>query len=59
MYKNYLIEAWALGTFMISATFFAGLLNLPGFPVRHAGEDPLTRRFLMGLAMGLTAAGII
>ncbi|HRI62101.1 MAG TPA: aquaporin, partial [Saprospiraceae bacterium] len=57
-WPNYLIEAWALGMFMCSATFFAGLLGLPGWP-GHAIGDPLLRRWLMGLAMGLTAVGLI
>lgn len=51
-WPNYLIEAWALGMFMVSATCFAGLTG-------QAVADPLPRRCLMGLAMGLTAAGLI
>ncbi len=58
-WRNYLIEAWALGMFMWSATFFAGLLQLPGLPLRQAIPDPLLRRWLMGCAMGLTAVGLI
>lgn len=58
-WPNYLIEAWALGMFMLSATFFAGLLGLPDFPVRQAIADPFARRALMGLAMGATAVGLI
>lgn len=57
--KNYLIEAWALGMFMLSATFFAGLLGLPGGQVHEAVPDPFIRRGLMGLAMGLTAVALI
>lgn len=57
-WPNYLIEAWALGMFMLSATFFAGLLALPGWP-GHGISDPLLRRSLMGLAMGATAVGLI
>ena len=34
-------------------------LEYPGSPVRGAIEDPLVRRNLMGLAMGLTAVGVI
>ncbi len=51
-WPNYLIEAWALGMFMASATFFAGLTG-------RTVADPLLRRCLMGLAMGLTAVGLI
>ncbi len=58
-WPNYLIEAWALGMFMLSATVFAGLLQLPGLPLRGAIPDPLVRRWLMGCAMGLTAIGLI
>jgi aquaporin Z len=57
--QRYLIEAWALGMFMLSAIFFTGLLEYPGSPVRQVIADPFLRRCLMGLAMGLTAAGII
>lgn len=51
-WPNYLIEAWALGMFMVSATCFAGLTG-------QAVADPLLRRCLMGVAMGLTAVGLI
>jgi len=56
---NYFIEAWALGMFMISATFFAGLLEIPGLPGRQWISDPLLRRWLMGMAMGATAICLI
>lgn len=56
---NYLIEAGALGTFMFSAVFFAGLLELPDFPGRQSILDPFVRRWLMGLAMGTTAVCLI
>ncbi len=58
-WPNYLIEAWALGMFMISATFFAGMLEIPGLPGRHWITDPFVRRWLMGLAMGITAICLI
>jgi aquaporin Z len=57
-WSKYLIEAWALGMFMLSATFFAGVLGLPGWPGSAIGE-PVLRRFLMGLAMGTTALALI
>jgi aquaporin Z len=57
-WRNYLIEAWALGMFMLSATFFAGFLWLPGWPGHGIGE-PLVQRSLMGLFMGLTAVSLI
>lgn len=58
-WKIYLIEAWALGMFMISAAFFTILMENPNLPIRNAIESPLLRRFLIGLAMGLTAIGLI
>ena len=38
---------------------FVTLLEHPASPIRHAIENPLPRRFLMGLAMGSTAMAII
>ena len=58
-WPEYLIEAGALGTFMVSAGLFATLLEAPGSPVREAIGDPFLRRLLMGLAMGATAIAII
>ena len=58
-WPEYMMEAAGLATFMISACLFATLLEHPGSPVRQALPAPLLRRFLMGLAMGLTAVGII
>jgi aquaporin Z len=58
-WPEYLIEAWGLGVFMISAGVFATLLWYPGSPAAQAVPDGLLRRALMGLAMGLTAVGII
>jgi aquaporin Z len=56
-WQEYLIEAWCLGTFMISASFFGVLLFHPASPT--ATLSFLTRNILMGAAMGLTAIGII
>jgi aquaporin Z len=59
-WPEYLIEAAALGLFMVSACVFAVLLEHPSSPIHRAMEDAaLLRRVLMGLAMGLTAVGII
>jgi len=58
-WRIYLIEAWALGMFMISACFFTILIESPIFPIRTAIESPLLRRFLIGIAMGLTAILLI
>lgn len=58
-WPEYLMEAAELGLFMISACGFGVLLEHPHSPVRQALPDPFVRRFLMGVAMGLTAIGII
>jgi len=55
----YLIEAWALGTFMVMASFVVILVEHPALPVRTAIPSPLLRRALIGLAMGLTATSLI
>jgi len=58
-WPEYLIEAAGLGLFMVSACAFGALLEYPGSPAHLAVPDPLARRGLMGMAMGLTAIGII
>ena len=51
------MEAAALGIFMVSATVFTVLLAHPASPLWI--PDGTARRAVMGLAMGLTAVGII
>jgi len=58
-WPEYLMEAAGLGVFMVSACLFGTLLEHPSSPVHQAIHDPFLRRILMGLAMGLTAVGII
>jgi aquaporin Z len=58
-WREYLMEAFGLGAFMVSACLFTALLEHPGSPLRLALPDALTRRALMGLAMGATAIAII
>lgn len=58
-WPEYLIEAMGLGLFMVSAGFFATVIEHPDSPVRQAIASPLLRRIPMGLAMGLTAIAII
>lgn len=58
-WPEYLIEAAGLGLFMISAFGFATLLEHPASPVHLALPNPLSRRFFMGLAMGITAISIV
>jgi aquaporin Z len=58
-WPEYLIEAAALGAFMISACVFTVLLEHPVSPLHQAIDDSFQRRLLMGIAMGLTAGAII
>ena len=58
-WPEYLMEALGLGLFMVSACVFTVLLEHPGSPAHGAIESPVLRRGLIGLAMGLTAVGIV
>src|SRR5215468_7253267 len=58
-WPEYLMEAACLGTFMVSAGLFAALFEYPSSPVRQAIPSGFVRMALNGLAMGLTAIGII
>jgi len=58
-WPEYLIEGAGLGLFMVSACLFTTLLEHPASPVWQAVRDPFLRRIPMGLAMGLTAVGLI
>lgn len=58
-WPEYLMEAAELGLFMISASVFGVILEHPASPIRQALPDAFLRRVLMGIAMGLTAIGII
>ena len=53
------MEAAGLGIFMVSAGVFTILFEYPGSPVHQALSSGFLRRALIGLAMGLTAIGII
>ena len=57
-WPEYLIEAWCLGAFMISASFFGTALFHTNSPA-VAAFGFWERNLLMGLAMGATAAAII
>ena len=57
-WPEYLIEGWALGTFMVTAAVCATLLEYPGSAL-HGLFAPLARRIFAGIAMGLTAIAII
>ena len=54
-FLKYIEEAIGLGLFMVSACFFDALVEYKGLPFRHSLTSALLRRFLVGLAMGLTA----
>lgn len=58
-WPEYLMEAAGLGLFMVSACLFVALLEFPASPARAAIDDGFSRRLLIGIAMGLTAIGII
>src|SRR5688572_27694807 len=58
-WPEYVIEGAGLGLFMISAFTFGTILEHPDSPIHQAISSPVLRRFLMGLAMGLTAILII
>jgi len=59
-WPEYVIEAAALGMFMISACVFGVLLEHPSSPIHVALEGAaMLRRVVAGVAMGLTAIGII
>ncbi len=58
-WPEYLIEAAALGTFMVSACAFTAVFEHPSSPVHAALPNVAVRRVLSGLAMALTAIGII
>jgi MIP family channel proteins len=58
-WPEYLMEAAGLGIFMISAGVFTILFEYPASPVHQALPSGFIRRCLIGLAMGLTAIGII
>jgi aquaporin Z len=58
-WPEYLMEGAELGLFMISACLVTVLLEHPASPLHQALPDAFFRRVLMGLAMGLTAIGIV
>jgi aquaporin Z len=58
-WPEYLMEAGGLGIFMILAGLVTVILEHPASLVRQVIPDPLFRRFVIGVAMGLTAIAII
>ena len=58
-WPEYLMEAWGLGMFMISAGLVVSALEWPGSSLHPWIPDPDLRRVLVGIAMGLTAICLI
>ena len=58
-WPEYAIEAFSLGLFMISACVFTALMEHPASPLHPIIVSALARRGIIGLAMGLTAMGLI
>jgi len=58
-WPEYLMEAAALGIFMVSAGAVTTLVDSPDLPFLALLPSPALRRALVGLAMGGTAIGII
>lgn len=58
-WPEYLIEAWALGMFMLSAGVFTVLLEYGDSPLRALLANDTQRRVLGGVAMGITAVSLI
>jgi aquaporin Z len=58
-WPEYLIEGWALGTFMVAAGIVATVLGAPASPLHRALPDPTWRNAVSGLAMGVTAVALI
>jgi len=58
-WPEYLIEALALATVLVSASLYRTLLEHPASPVRMAVPDATARRLLMGLAMGGTVMLVV
>ena len=58
-WPEYAIEGGGLALFMMSACFFTVLLEHPASLVRQSIPNPVARRVLTGIAMGLTAIGLI
>ncbi len=58
-WREYLIEAWGLGSFMVAAGIVVTLLESPEYPGQQIIPDAFMRRAIIGVAMGLTAIAII
>ena len=58
-WREYLIEAWGLGMFMVAAGVVVTVLESPEYPGVEMIPNAFIRRAIVGIAMGLTAIAII
>jgi aquaporin Z len=58
-WPEYLMETGELALYLFLTCAFATLLQHPASPVQHFVADGVSRRLLMGLAMGLTVVAIV
>lgn len=58
-WREYLMEGGGIALFMVSACVFTTLIEHPGSPIRQWIHETLIRRSIIGIAMGLTAIGLI
>lgn len=58
-WREYVIEAWALGTFMLSAAFATALVERPDFGIHDVIGGEALCRVVIGVAMGATAVALI
>jgi len=58
-WPEYLMEAGELGIFMFAACVVVAILEHPASPLHQAIPNPLLRRVLTGISMGLTAICIV
>src|SRR5262249_89512 len=58
-WPEYLIEGWALGSFMIAAGVVATALGSHESPIGGVFVVPMVRKLVSGVAMGLPAIALI
>src|SRR5262249_54133029 len=58
-WPEYVMERAQLGLSMLAACAFGVCLKSPTSPVHQPVPDPILRRVLLGMAIGLTAMGLI
>ena len=59
MKPEYIIEASALGLFMVSAAFVTTIVEHPGSQLHSLVTAPLARQALIGIGMGLTLIALV